>query len=419
MAKKKKAASRAKKAQPRQERRQPSPYEVVGRDVGALVGFGDLGERVGGAVGKLFGKGDYVLHTNSLIGAYGQPPAGPAPPEFFRSGRRGTRVVEREYIGDIVSGTLSGGSTVFSNTSYSINPADPVTFPWLSQLASQFEQWEPNGIVFEYRSTSSEYNGTSQSLGVVILATDYDALDPQYSSKAEMENADYSMSVKAASSAVHGIECDPRERPTPILICGAGATGSDRRFHDLGTFQVATQGMSAAGVTLGELWVSYDITFYKKQLHGTLARDLISYGSYATAGISTSDYFGSADASFRSWGTMDGSALVTADTVYLPPKALVGSHFLVSMTWAGSSATCVAPTLTYTGCAVASDLPYSAIPYLYSAGVGTHMNRQVLVEVTSEGASIALSSGTLPASATSAGVQVIQVADDWTYQPVA
>lgn len=214
------------------------------------------------------GAGDYVAmespNTNSLI----NPTVLTTVPQMSNKGRRGVRVVESEFVGDILSGpTLVAGSTAFNNTVYTLNPQNSVLFPWLSSMAPLFDQWEPNGIILRFKSTSSEFNGVSQGLGVVVGAADYDAADASYSSKVEMENADYSVSCKASESFLMGIECDPSERPTRVLFTGLPSHAqTPANLHDLCRVQIATQGMSAAGVTIGELWIDYDITFYKKQL---------------------------------------------------------------------------------------------------------------------------------------------------------
>lgn len=220
----------------------------------------------------LIGKGDYHganLVSNSLI----NPTAGSVTgAEFLNRGRRGTRVIESEYIGDVRSGSLSAGSTAFDLDGYPINPGNPDLFPWLSQFAKLYDQWEPLGIVFEYRTTSSTFNGTSQALGVVITSVDYDTADPFYSNKQEMENSDYAQSAAASESILLGVECDPNERLTRLFFTGIPPTGSSvsANLYNLGNFQIATQGMSAAGVTVGELWVHYDMVFYKKQLPTTI-----------------------------------------------------------------------------------------------------------------------------------------------------
>lgn len=231
---------------------------MVGRALGTLVGQGDLGALAGSSLASYFGHGDYELKSNSLVTAA-------AAGAKFSSVGRGTRIAEREFIGNIVSGALSGGSTVFTNNIFIINPSESSTFPWLSNLAHLYDQWEPHGIVFEFITTSSDYNGTSQALGAVIMATDYDPYDSAYNSKQQMENSDYACSSKPSSNLIHGVECAISERPTKLLYTSVG-NGAPLTSTSLGTFQFATQGCSVAGVTLGELWVSYDITFYKKQL---------------------------------------------------------------------------------------------------------------------------------------------------------
>jgi hypothetical protein len=237
---------------------------TLGRLAGGFLGNADLGGQAAEGLAKWFGYGDYSVAQNSLMGK------GQVGLKFDDDGRRGIRITEREYLGDIVAGPLSGASTGFDLTSYPINPGDHNTFPWLSRVAEQFEQYKPNGIIFEYISTSSEFNGTNQSLGVVVAATDYDVLDANYSSKVEMEASDYACSTKASENMMHGIECAPRERPDALFYVRTAnqviPAGDSKRFYDLGKFQIATKGMSSAGVVLGELWVSYDFTFYKKQL---------------------------------------------------------------------------------------------------------------------------------------------------------
>lgn len=241
-------------------------FTAGGAAIGSRLGSSAMGAKVGNAIGRALvsGHGDYVLHGNSLLSNNGT-----IVPTFAPDGRRGIRIREREFIGDVFSGSLDpvSGSTAFNNKGYAINPSDPNTFPWLSGIATQFEQWEPNGIIFEYVSTSSNFNGTSQALGAVIAATEYNSADSNYATKAEMENAAYAISAKASENIMHGVECDPSERPTRLLFCGTfDGTPTSNNLHDLGRFQLATRGMSVANVNVGELWVTYDITFYKKQI---------------------------------------------------------------------------------------------------------------------------------------------------------
>nr|UJQ92725.1 MAG: putative capsid protein [Narnaviridae sp.] len=235
---------------------------MAGRALGTAFGQGDLGAFAGDRLARLFGHGDYRVSVkgNSLMAGL----AGPTIPKFSGDGRRGVRLTEREFLGNIACGTVVSGSSVFTNQTFDLNPTNTSTFPWLSKIATLFDQWDPHGIVFEFITTSSTFNGTSQALGAVIMATDYDAEASNYSSKQEMENADYACSSVPSANLVHGIECDPKERPLPVMY--TTVRNGLRNFSSLGDFQIATQGCSVSNVVLGELWISYDITFYKKQL---------------------------------------------------------------------------------------------------------------------------------------------------------
>jgi hypothetical protein len=224
-----------------------------GATLGAMVGQPILGRVAGAAASRFLGFGDYQVKYNSLIHGDSKQTV-----SMQNVGKRGVRIVEREYIGDVIS---SATANQFENKVYVVNPSDSKTFPWLSRMAAMFDQWEPNGIVFEHVPTSADFNGSSQALGAVTLAADYDVEDEPYATLVEMQSSDYCVSSKPSVIINAGLECDPTERPTRLLY-----TSGESRLSHLAHFQVATSGVSQAGVVLGQLWVSYDITFYKKQL---------------------------------------------------------------------------------------------------------------------------------------------------------
>jgi len=346
---------------------------TAGRALGSLVGMGDLGGLAGETIAKLFGHGDFEVKSNSIM--KGVEMDGPVVPKFTQHGKRGTRIVEREYLGDIVSGALVGGATAFTNTAYAINPTNAQAFPWLSTVAQQFDQWEPHGMVFEFVSTSSEYNGASQALGTVIMSTDYDSLDLPFTSKQTMENADYACSTKPSVSLIHGIECDVKERPLPVMYTGSHAS-VESRFQVLGNFQIATMGCSVAGVTLGELWVSYDITFYKKQ---------ITPPPYIGPGLSQGGTSVLGSGLFSNPTVFQYQKLLTIDNGTSPSFSLVrfdpsvtSGYFLVYYsiaTYHGEPYTWPVPTGSV-GCAMVSESGFPS-----PAVVGASYDRSWLVQV--------------------------------------
>lgn len=233
---------------------------------------------------KYIGMGDYQLNSNSLIATGG---ATSSSVQITPQGNRAIRVVYREYLGDVFTHPTVAGA--FNLASYSLNPGLVSLCPWLSPIAQQYEQWTPNGIVFEFKSTSSDYVAT-QALGSVIMATEYDVLDALFANKQEMLNCCYSSEAKPSERIVHGIECDPRDNPQSIFYIRAGSvpTGGNARDYDLGTFQIATQGGATANLNLGSLYIHYDITFRKEQLfNGLGALGLLSDLIWGSDGVAS------------------------------------------------------------------------------------------------------------------------------------
>lgn len=58
-------------------------------------------------------------------------------------------ISNREYVGDIFAPSASG---TFSVTPFPLNPGLEQSFPWLSQLAANYEEYEFIQLVFEFKS---------------------------------------------------------------------------------------------------------------------------------------------------------------------------------------------------------------------------------------------------------------------------
>lgn len=238
----------------------------------ASTSLGKIGSVAGDRIAKFFGWGQYHVSKNSLL-------LDP-PPMINRSEGGQSTIRHREFLGDIIT----GDANTFKIQSFPINPAQEVTFPWLSQIASNYEQYRIEGMIFEFRSMAAEaLNSTNLALGSVIMCTNYDVLDPPFKQKSEMENYEYGSSAKPSESQVHPIECDRSQTTITELYCRPDAVGmtagQDLRFSDLGNFQIATNGFQAANVNVGELWVTYQVTFLKGKMFTALG-DYNGYANY-------------------------------------------------------------------------------------------------------------------------------------------
>lgn len=166
----------------------------------------------------------------------------------------------REFIGNV-----SNTGTAFENTTFAINPGLDETFPFLSQLAKNFTMYEFMGLLFEYRPTSGETGVGSNSLGKVIMATNYDPDAQPFTNSVQMENYDYAISSKPSVEQRHGIETKPQQQALRMQYVRTGESSRDKIFTDIGLFQIATEGIPNPG-TVGELWVTYQVKVSRAQL---------------------------------------------------------------------------------------------------------------------------------------------------------
>nr|WAE42786.1 MAG: capsid protein [Cressdnaviricota sp.] len=244
---------------------------------GAAYGAYNYGSQIWNSItGKDPVGGDYAIQNNTLLGS----DSGSSPPQMFGNGSH-IHIRHREYISDVYA------SNSFANIAYSINPGNSSCFPWLAQVATSYEKYKVTGMLFEYKSTSSDAvlsSGSSSALGTVIMATQYNAYDTAFSDKRTMENYEFSNSCKPSCNMYHAVECQPyfgggNDWLYVSQIAGTTASAArpgDKRLYDLGDFNIAVTGCQNAGSSqvLGELWVSYDIVFALPKLltDGALAQ---------------------------------------------------------------------------------------------------------------------------------------------------
>jgi hypothetical protein len=292
--------------------------------------------------------------------------------------------------------------TTYVSTTFALNPGLSTSFPWLSTIAANFQQFEFKGLVFEFKSTSADaLNSTNTALGTMILATQYNSLATAFTNKADMENYEYSTSCCPAESVLHPIECAPSEKPFKLQYVRQGAvpSGQDARFYDLGVTTIASVGVQAAS-TVGELWVSYDVELYKPIIipGGYAAR----YERIANGAYSGSNYLGAVQTALL--GNLGGTVVATGagyDTFAFPPNVQSGAY-LVQFSWTGSSTASLAATKTLVNCT-------SVYTKDNSSTTSSVFILEVGVNITARNASIQISSPTLPTAGSAVEIFVIQV----------
>lgn len=310
----------------------PGVGGAIGREIGNKVG--ELG---GSLLSRIAGFGAYQVKMNSLV--FPKRP-GAIVPSF---GEDAIRVMKREYIGAI------DGTTAFTNTVFAINPGQQNTFPWLSNIARNYEQYRFNGLIFEFVSTSSDAiaSTTNLGLGQVMLATDYNAADSPYSDASQMLNAMFSNSGKPSENIIHAIECAPTDQAQKLYYVrvGSQAADTDIRLYDVGNFQLATQNQQSNYLGMGQLWVSYDITFCKSVEFNELGQDILT-AKYQLMNQTIANTMGTT----RVADIHNNLAVVVDNHSITFPEDIAGGFYWFSWGVYGGGDPILIPTITLTNC---------------------------------------------------------------------
>jgi hypothetical protein len=272
-------------------------------------------------------------------------------------------VSHKEYLGEVRSST-----TFKVQQSFPLNPGMGATFPWLSGLANQFQEYRFKGMVFHYiPSSGSAIASTNNALGTVMLQTTYRSTDALPVSKVEMLNEYWSSEDVPSEAFCHPVECDPAENPFNIQYVRSVdvPSGDSQLLYDLGTTHLAVSGQQANGIVLGDLWVTYEVELKKPvvasnsvgtpSLRATFTGVTLA-SWYTTIGVNTGNLA----------ATISGSSIVF-------PKASVGTWMIETIFNAGSQFTSgvaiTNPTLS--GCVLAPLDGFSSLPIGWNVGASS------------------------------------------------
>lgn len=159
--------------------------------------------------------------------------------------------------------TITGNTNFQIPFSYQINPGLASSFPWLSGIANQWEQYRFNRLVYHYIPRCS-----TTKVGSVMLVPDYDVLDapPQN----EREASTYFEAIEDASWREIRCNLQPASlQPMgPKKYVRSGSVSSDLKTYDGGKLYVCVNGQDDT-TAIGKLWVEYEVSFYVPQTNST------------------------------------------------------------------------------------------------------------------------------------------------------
>lgn len=387
------------------------PEQSYGRQWGGWLGS-KAGELIGGLAHSTFtgitGLGAYKVKQNVFLSG--------RLPEVVNNPQGGGVVVRfQEYLSDIIT---DGSANTFNIQTFIINAANPRTFPFLSQIAANFEQYELQGMIFEFKSTSADaLSSINTALGTVMMATQYDVLDVPFASKLNMLNYEFSSSVKPSESCLHMVECAPRQTTITELYTLYNSNvpeGADPRLYHLGNFHIATTGFQGTDVNIGQLHVTYQVRLLKPKLFTTLGRTCGYY--FRVLDAITDNYtdafpLGTVNALGVGGLSQTNMEIIQTPTTLTLPLSTAILAYRIEVEWIGGTVMVVPPTITATDAAV-SDVEFPAS--VGSTRLTVHIRVNTLGSPVPPVLTFA-ADGTLPAAdATSVVVRIMQVTPIFT-----
>jgi len=226
----------------------------MARDLARATGIGSYG--VGGK------EKANVLINNGASRA-------PGVPTFTQESDTGSVTVSyRMFVKDIFApGTsgVSGSAKGFSVEALDLNPGLEATFPWLSQVAANYEQYCMHQLIFTFVSSVSSFETDTGVTGDILMLHQANEEDRVPQEAWMMKNTHGVVSGQVIDNLLCGVECDPAKTAGDdikfVRYEGIDET-KDKSKYDKGRLVLATANCpdQLAGNKIGELWCSYTVT---------------------------------------------------------------------------------------------------------------------------------------------------------------
>jgi hypothetical protein len=292
----------------------------------------------------------------------------------------------REYIADVA---MNG--QVYTQQTFAINPGLFASFPFLSAVSANFQEYEFTGLVFEYKTTSSASltSGLNTAMGSVMLAVQYRSDAAPFTSKQQLLNEMWSVDIVPSENCVLPVECSPKENPFAVQYIRTGPFTGDIKMFDLGVLSVATAGGQTGQTNIvGELWASYEVILKKPQIAvvGGVGASIASFQFQST------NYTNASPLGVTGLTSINSAGLSITPTVITFPFSLNG-FFLIDIVWtAGTTVVFAPPTVTSTAGVI------FGFPAITNSGLATTVGfTQFIVQLTgASGNTITFTGGTLP-----------------------
>jgi len=381
--------------------------KYIPRAIGGAAGFatGGLagatkGWETGAGLSKIMGLGAY--NRRPLIPGFrpggGQRKIFADPVPYISTDNESCTLSRVEYMGDVI---CSGTAGAFNNVTYAFNPG--IMLNWGASMASLFQEWRLDGAVVSFRSRASSYT-SSTTLGTVMIAMDYNATASAFTTKQQMQECGGVASSSIDRDCDCYIECARNQTPESTLYVRTGAvpSGQDAHNYDMGLLQVATSGC-AASANIGELYISYRITFRKPVAVGG---SMIPSAHYTLTTPTDAAPFGTARTK-----VVDTIGATFTNTVMTLPAGTSGIFWLHRYL-VGTTASVAYPAITLsnaTGVTLENGAASAFCPGNGTSSTSTLVDTYFQITNPSVSTTVTISGGTMPTSVTNADLWLTEL----------
>lgn len=233
--------------------------------------------------GLYTGQGEYV--DNQLIAGSDQKPLHGS----FSNNETGSVTYSARQFVRILNAPSTGA---FTTETLAINPGIAATYPWLSGIAANFEEYRFKQLIFEVQSTLD--NTTLQAngqAGTIIIAADYNVNDSTFLNAEDLMQYHGAVSGKITDNLRCGVEMHPgkgRSGSTRFIRQAPHRLGTDLDEYDLGQVVLAYNNIPSAlyNQQVGYLWVYYTVELMKPKTQKSRGEDIRNFLAAASSNLS-------------------------------------------------------------------------------------------------------------------------------------
>lgn len=193
-----------------------------------------------------------------------------------------------EFLTDIIQREPTPG--VFEHAvTFEINPGKPQSFPWLSTIARNYDQYSVESLRVHYINSAP---ATRQ--GFIYMVPDFDVSDARPQSSTEMMNQLNAVSTPVWTSVSTTINKDAMMALGPRRFLSSQVKDNDQRASDVCKIHVYNNVASSEPLN-GQIWLEYKITLYAPQITSSLS-PAATKSSHTDTSLSTYVYDSNSEA---------------------------------------------------------------------------------------------------------------------------